>query len=445
MASKRKIVLGAGISGGGYHTATWRHPRDLDNASINMDYFVNAVKKAEMGKMDFVFLGDSLFINEKSNTQYFNRFEPLTLLSALAMITSQIGLIGTLTTTYSEPFNAARQFASLDHISNGRAGWNVVTSAQAGTALNYGKNEHLEHGQRYKIAEEFVEVTKGLWDSWEDDAFIRDKEKGIYFDKTKLHTLNYKGEFFSVQGPLNIGRSKQGYPVIAQAGSSEAGKTLAAKVADVIFTVQHNIEDAKTFYQDVKNRVISFGRSPDEVFILSGLHIIVGQTEEEANSKYQEIADLVNMEDALKDLSHYFNDIDFSQYPLDEPFPDLGEYASDGHKSFSDRLKKIAKEENLTLRQLAQRVSTPKGGNTFIGTPLQIADTIQEWFEAEAVDGFIINPGPIMPEGLNDFIDYIIPILQERGIFRTEYEADTLRGNLGLQIPVNRYSEKIHQ
>jgi FMN-dependent oxidoreductase (nitrilotriacetate monooxygenase family) len=331
----------------------------------------------------------------------------------------------------------ARQFASIDHLSNGRAGWNIVTSPLEGSALNYSKPAHPEHDLRYRMAQEFVDVTMGLWDSWEDDAFIRNKATGVFFDPAKMHRLHHTGEFFSVQGPLNIARSKQGRPVLIQAGSSEAGKAFAARVADAIFTSQGSLVEAVQFSQDVKRRAAQYGRNPQEVLIFPGCSPIVGHTHAAAEQKYQEIASLVDMQDALHYLGRYFNDIDFTQFALDEPFPDLGDFARNGWESTTDKLKQLAREEHLTLRQLAHRATTPK--TVFMGTPTHIADTMQAWFEAGAADGFMIS-GAVLPDGLTDFIDYVVPILQERGVFRTEYEADTLRGNLGLPKPQNRYT-----
>lgn len=416
----------------------WRHPNAVADASVNFDFYQRQALKAEEGKFDLAFVADGLFINEKSLPHFLNRFEPITILSALAAVTSRIGLVGTLSTSYSEPFTVARQFASLDHISRGRAGWNVVTSPLEGSALNYSKTieEHPDHAKRYRIAAEYLQVTRGLWDSWEDDAFIRDKQSGVFFDPQKLHQLNHKGEFFSVQGPLNIGRSKQGQPVVFQAGSSEDGKNLAAKEADAIFTGHPTLEDAKRFYEDVKGRAIAYGRSADDIVILPGISPIIGQTEEEAERKYEEIVHLVTIEQALNYLGRYFEHHDFSQYPLDEPFPDLGTLGQNSFQSTTDRIKRTAKEEGLTLRQVALREATPK--TLFIGTPVQIADRIQQWFEEGGADGFIV--GSSVPNGFNDFVHYVVPILQERGIYRTEYEADTLRGNLGLKVPVNRYT-----
>ncbi|MEW9701370.1 LLM class flavin-dependent oxidoreductase [Paenibacillus sp. SI8] len=440
MTQKKQLKLGAIIHGVGGNMSGWRHPDAIVDASVNFPYYKQQAQKAEAGKFDLLFIADGLFINEKSIPHFLNRFEPITILSALAAVTSKIGLVGTLSTSYSEPFTVARQFASLDHISSGRAGWNVVTSPLEGSALNYNKKleDHPSHPKRYRIATEYLQVAKGLWDSWEDDAFVRNKETGVFFDPEKLHTLNHKGEFFSVQGPLNIARSKQGQPVIFQAGSSEDGKNLAAKEADAIFTGQPTIEDAQNFYADVKSRAAGFGRSQDDIVILPGIGPIIGQTEEEAERKYQEVASLVTVKEALDYLGRFFDHHDFSQYELDAPFPELGDLGQNSFRSTTDRIKQNAKENGLTLRQVALQAATPRP--LFIGTPTQVADRIQAWYENGAADGFIVGSG--VPNGLNDFVDLVIPILQERGIYRTEYESDTLRGNLGLAIPTNRYAKE---
>jgi FMN-dependent oxidoreductase (nitrilotriacetate monooxygenase family) len=437
MTQQRKLRLGTFLGGTGSNMASWRHPHAVADATINLDYFKTLTRQAEAAKFDFAFFGDGLYISEKSHPNFLNRFEPLTLLAALAMVTTHIGLAATLSTTYSEPYTVARQFASIDHLSNGRAGWNIVTSPLEGSALNYSKPAHPEHDLRYRMAQEFVDVTMGLWDSWEDDAFIRNKATGVFFDAAKMHRLHHTGEFFSVQGPLNIARSRQGRPVLIQAGASEAGKAFAARVADAIFTSQGSLAEAVQFAQDVKRRAAQYGRNPQDVLIFPGCSPIVGHTMAEAERKYQEIASLVDIPDALHYLGRYFNDIDFTQFDLDAPFPDLGDFARNGWESTTDKLKHLAKAEHLTLRQLALRTTTPK--SAFLGTPTHIADTMQEWFEAGAADGFMIS-GAVLPDGLTDFIDHVVPILQARGIFRTAYEADTLRGNLGLPKPANRYT-----
>ena len=438
MTNERKMRLGAFLAGTGSNMASWRHPNAVADGAINLDYYRQLTRKAETAKLDFVFFGDGLYISEKAHPNFLNRFEPLTLLAALAMDTTKIGLAATLSTSYSEPFTVARQFASIDHISGGRAGWNIVTSPLEGSALNYSKAEHPQHDLRYRMAAEYIEVTKGLWDSWEDDAFVRNKETGQFIDPEKLHRVNHKGEFFSVQGPLTISRSKQGRPILIQAGSSEAGKDFASQVADAVFTGQANIDDAREFYQDVKGRAVKHGRRPEEILMLPGCNPIVGSTAAEAEQKYQEIANLVVIGDALNYLGRYFNDIDFTQYDLDEQFPELGDFARNGWESATDRIKKVSREEGLTLRQMALRSTTPKG--PFIGTAEHIADTMQAWFEAGAADGFMMNAS-VLPQGFDDFVDHVLPILKDRGLFRTEYEHDTLRGNLGLAKPANRYAK----
>ncbi|WP_338540390.1 LLM class flavin-dependent oxidoreductase [Paenibacillus tundrae] len=434
--AQRQLRLGANLNGVGNSISFWRHPDIPINASVSLDFYKKQALKAEEGKFDLLFIADGLFINEKSNPHFLNRLEPITLLSALAGATSHIGLVATLSTSYSEPFTVARQFASLDHISQGRAGWNVVTSPLEGSALNFGKGEHPNHALRYEIAKEHLEVVKGLWDSWEDDAFVGDKENGVFFDPAKLHTLHHKGKHFSVQGPLNVARSKQGQPVIFQAGSSESGKDLAARSADAIYTGHETLEEAREFYQDVKARAAAYGRNPEELLIFPGIGPIVGRTEEEAERKYQESAELVSIDQALNYLGRYFEHYDFSQFPLDEPFPDIGDLGSNSFRSTTDKIKQQAREQGLSLREVALLASTPR--TSFIGTPEQIADQIQEWFEGGAADGFNIRT--VVPNGLADFVDLVVPVLQERGLFRTEYEQDTLRGNLGLPIPHNRYS-----
>ncbi|MDR6718453.1 LLM class flavin-dependent oxidoreductase [Paenibacillus sp. 2003] len=434
--SQRQLKLGANLNGVGNSISFWRHPDIPINASVSLEFYKKQVRIAEKGKFDLLFIADGLFINEKSNPHFLNRFEPLTLLSALAGATSHIGLVATLSTSYSEPFTVARQFASLDQLSGGRAGWNVVTSPLEGSALNFGKGEHPNHALRYEIAEEHLNVVKGLWDSWEGDAFIGDKEQGVFFDPAKLHTLNHKGAHFSVQGPLNVGRSKQGHPVVFQAGSSESGKDLAARSADAVYTGHETLEEARDFYRDVKARAVAYGRKAKDILIFPGIGPIVGRSEEEAEQKYQEIAELVSIDQALNYLGRYFDHYDFSQYALDEPFPEIGEIGSNSFRSTTDKIKQQAREQGLTLRQVALLASTPR--TSFIGTPDQIADRIQEWFEGEAADGF--NVRTVVPNGLEDFVELVVPVLQERGLFRTEYEHGTLRENLGLEIPRNRYT-----
>jgi len=432
--SRKKLKLSVNLRGVGDSISDWKHPDAQPDASVNIEHYKRWAKKAEDARLDAIFIADGLYITEQSLPHFLNRFEPITLLSALAAVTSKIGLVATVSSTYSEPFTLARQFGSLDKLSNGRAGWNVVTSGTLdGAAQNYNKKT-VEHDAKYRLATEFLEVTKGLWDSWEDDAFVRDKQSGVFFDPAKMHTLNHTGEFFSVKGPLNIDRSLQGQPVIFQAGLSEPGRNFAAKFADAIYCIPQTITESIALREDIRRRAVSFGRSADDILVFPNISPIVGKTLEEAEQKYQEIASLVTIEDALKYTSRFFNHHDLTQYPLDEPalhLLDLVPTQQGSQKNIADALK-----SGKTLRQLALEVTTPR--SPFFGTPEQVADTLQEWFEAGAADGFmLVSFGPF---GLDDFLNNVIPILQERGLFRTEYESDTLRGNLGLTIPSNRYA-----
>ncbi|BBI35553.1 LLM class flavin-dependent oxidoreductase [Cohnella abietis] len=439
MGAHKQLKLGAMLHGISGNVGAWRHPEVPPDASVSLEFYKRQVLAAERSKFDFVFIADGLYITEQSIPHFLNRFEPITILSALAGITSRIGLVGTLSTTYSEPFTVARQFGSLDLISNGRAGWNVVTSPLAGSEKNHNNRKHPSHSERYAIADEHLGVVRGLWSSWEDDAFVHDKPSGVFFNPDKMHHLNHEGAYFKVQGPLNIARSKQGEPVIFQAGSSDSGKELAARSADAVFTAQGSLEDAKAFYKDVKERAVKYGRSPDDIVIAPGIAPIIGQTAEEAEAKYQEVASLASIDHALEHLGRFFEHHDFSQYPLDEPFPDLGELGKDSFQSTTNLIKRRAQEGGLTLRQLALELATPR--TPFVGTPEHVANLIEQWYREEAADGFVIRG--MLPSFYDAFIEQVVPLLQERGIFRQEYESDTLRGNLGLSIPQNRYSAAV--
>ncbi|ARF17131.1 LLM class flavin-dependent oxidoreductase [Sporosarcina ureae] len=438
MHVRKKLKLGTMIHGVGEKISDWRHPAIPSDASISFEFYKQQAQTSERGKFDFVFIADALYINEKSNPHYLNRFEPLTILSALAAVTSHIGLVGTLSTTYSEPFSAARQFASLDMLSNGRAGWNAVTSGLEKAALNFSKEvkDHPSHAARYRMAAEFVKIMKGLWNSWEEDAFIRNKETGQFFEPTKLHTLNYEGEFFSVQGPLNIGRSVQGQPVIFQAGSSKAGIAFSAQEADAVFAIMPALEEAQRYYKDVKEQATALGRNPDDVMVLQGISPIIGNTEEEAERKFGELASLVTIEQALAFLGRLFEHHDFSQYPLDAPFPDIGSIGQNSFRSDTDRIKIEARMQSLTLRQVALREATPR--TPFMGTAKQVAYLIEAWYEQNGADGFMLIPN--LPSELEAFVDEVVPILQKRGIFRTDYEGTTLRENLELPYVENYHS-----
>ncbi|MDC7683769.1 LLM class flavin-dependent oxidoreductase [Asticcacaulis sp. BYS171W] len=433
--SQSQLKLGFILHGVGPGWDDWRHPDAPVDASTNFQFYKKQAQAAERGKFDYLFVADSVSINARSSPHYLNRFEPLTILSALAAVTERIGLVGTATVTYTEAYNLARQFASLDHISGGRAGWNVVTSWLEGSAANFGKAEHLAHDTRYRLAEEYLDVVQGLWDSWEDDALVRDKATGQFLDADKLHTLNHAGEFLSVKGPLNISRSPQGQPVIFQAGSSEDGRNFAARAAEAIFTHQENLTEAQAFYADVKSRAVGFGRNPDQLYILPGARPFIGSTIAEAEARYTELAGLVSLENALRALGRSFNDHNFSVYDPDAPFPE--QVAAEGVKSnqsASGRILALAHEEGLSLREVALRVATPRGH--FIGTPELIADRFQQWLDGRGSDGF--NLFESVPGQLELFVDEVVPILQKRGIYKTDYKGATFRETLGLDVPENR-------
>jgi FMN-dependent oxidoreductase (nitrilotriacetate monooxygenase family) len=361
-------------------------------------------------------------------------FDPLTLLPALAMVTERLGLIATASTTYDEPYHVARRFASLDHISNGRAGWNIVTTSNPDAALNFGREDHLEHGARYRRAREFYEVVTGLWDSWADDAFIRDVESGIYFDPARMHVLDHKGEFLSVRGPLNVARPIQGWPVIVQAGASDAGRQLAAETAEVIFGSARTMADGRDFYADVKGRMERIGRPREHLKILPGVLVIVGETQAEAEEKKARLDGLVHPDSGIPNLSMRLG-TDASGFDLDAPLPDIPE--TNASRSGRQTLVDLARRENLTVRQLAQLVGG-YGGLQMVGTPAMIADQMEAWLSVEACDGFNVM-FPYVPGGLDDFVGRVVPELQRREIFRREYEGRTLRENLGLPRPQNRF------
>jgi len=434
--TQRQLKLGFILHGVGPGWDDWRHPDAQVDASTSLAFYKRQAQVAERGKLDYLFVADSVSINARSSPHYLNRFEPLTILSALAAVTDHIGLVGTATVTYTEAFNLARQFASLDHLSGGRAGWNVVTSWLAGSADNYGRDRHLEHAERYALAEEYLDVVQGLWDSWEDEALVRDKATGQFLDPERLHALNHKGAFLSVKGPLNISRGPQGQPVIFQAGSSEDGRSFAARHAEAIFTHQEDLAEAQAFYADIKSRARGFGRDPDKLAIVPGARPIVASTVEEAERLHGELAGLVTLENALRALGRAFNDHNFSVYDPDGAFPvAVAEEGRKSNQSASERILGWA-AEGLSLREIAWRVATPR--SHFTGTPEQIADRFQLWLESRGSDGF--NLFESLPGQLEVFVDQVVPILQARGLFRTEYPGHTLRETLGLDVPVNRHT-----
>lgn len=436
MSNPTPIRFGLMLHGAGGHMNSWKHPAGPADASVNLQFYIDTARKAEANGIAFAFVADGLFINEKSIPHFLNRFEPISILSALAVATSKIGLAGTISTSYSDPFTVARQFASLDLISKGRAGWNVVTTPLEGTASNYSR-QHPDHALRYEIADEYLEVTQGLWDSWDEDAVVRNRETGQFFDPAKLHTLNHKGRFFQVAGPLNIGRSAQGQPVIFQAGSSDAGVGLAGKYADAVFTHSPNLEATRAFLRQVKASAVAQGRQGSDVKIFPGIGPVVGATQEEAEAKYQAIRELLTVEEALAYLGRYFDHHDFSQYPLDAPFPELGEIGRNSFRSTTDRIKADARERGLTLRQVALEAATPR--SQFVGTGERVAEEIIRWVDEGAADGFILG-FPVLAQGLDDFVTHVIPVLEARGRYERTLPGATLRDHLGLPRKASRYA-----
>ena len=438
--ARRQLKLGLSMRQLGYHAGGWRHPDVPAAASMDIDFYVHLARRAEEGLFDLVFLADGVALRQRdepagslSRSNQNVELEPLTMLSAVAMMTRHIGLIATASTTYNEPYHIARKFGSLDHISRGRAGWNIVTSWSEAEARNFNREQHLDYDTRYDRAAEFVEVVKGLWDSWDDDAFLHDKESGAFYDPARMHVLNHRGRHFQVRGPLTVARCPQGRPVLVQAGASDQGQEIAAASADIVFTAQVELASAKAYYASVKDRLSRHGRSTEDVLMLPGLLPIVGRTETEARAKFQQLQDLIH---PLVGLSHVYGPMgDLSGFPLDGPVP---EPIDPELRSRAAVLLEHARAHNLTIRQLYLAASSGRGHRTVIGTPAQIADSMQEWVDAEAADGFNIVPSHL-PVALDDFVDLVIPELQRRGLFRTQYEGRTLRENLGLKRPLSRY------
>lgn len=446
MSSKRQIKLGVFLSPSGHHAAAWRHPETNPSGSTEFEHYKALAKIAEAAKFDAIFTADSDGAwggtgdrDIRSRREWSTGFEPITLYSALAAVTKNIGFVATASTTYNEPWHIARKFASLDLISGGRAAWNVVTSGNAEAAYNFGLEAHPDHGERYRRAEEFVQVVTGLWDSWEEGSHVYDKASGVYYDPDKQHVLNHVGEYFKVKGPLTVPRSPQGHPVIVQAGSSEPGRELAAKTSEVIFAAWQMLEDAQSFYRDVKGRAANkYGRNPDHIKILPGVYPVIGRTLAEAESKKEQLRELIDPKIGLALLSSLGGLEGLQDYNLDGPVPqDLPE--TNNNKSRQRLLLDLAARENLTIRQLYEWVAGARGHRVIHGTPEGIADQLEEWFANEAADGFNLL-APTYPGGLIEFADLVIPILRKRGLFRSEYESSTLRGNLGLPIPQNRYT-----
>lgn len=440
MSSDRKIKLNAFMRPTTIHTGSWRWPGAYADANFNFGHIKKFAQRLEEARFDSFFMADHLAVLNmpvealrRSTTP--TSFEPFTLLSALSQATDRLGLMATGSTTYDEPYHIARRFASLDHISGGRAGWNIVTTSNPDASRNFGKEDHLEHAERYRRAREFYDVVTGLWDSWSEDAFIRNQETGFFMDPDKMHRLNHEGDFFKVAGPLNIARPVQGWPVIVQAGGSDAGRQLAAETAEAVFAAQSNLEAGQAFYADVKGRMEQLGRNPDHLKIMPGCMVIVGDTVEEAKAKRAKLDSLVHEESAIASLSITLG-VDASKFDPDGPLPDdMPE--SNATKSGRDRAVLLAEREGLTVRQLAQRLGG-YSGLAMVGTPESIADEMEEWLETRGSDGFTIM-FPYLPQGLDDVVDRVIPEIQRRDLFRTEYEGKTLRENLGLPRPDNRF------
>ncbi|MGW6423010.1 LLM class flavin-dependent oxidoreductase [Nocardia sp. NPDC055053] len=439
--SRKTFHLNAFLMGVGHHEAAWRHPRTDAHRVLDVRHFQNLARIAERGKLDSVFFADTLAVGPRIERNTLAVFEPVTLLSAIATATERIGLIATASTSYNEPFNLARKFASLDHISAGRAGWNIVTSGSVDEAFNFGLDAIPEHARRYERAEEFVDVAVALWDSWESEAIVLDTEAGVFADPTRVHTLDYAGERFRVRGPLNSPRGPQGRPLLVQAGSSESGKEFAAHRAEAVFTAQRTVEEGVRFYRDLKSRLAKYGRAEHELKVLPGLVPFIADTVEEAKALEQEFTDLISPDYALRQLSSMLG-VDLTTHALDAPLPPLpAESEIEGGKSRFTLVKELAETEDLTVRQLIGKLGGGRGHRTFAGTPEQVADELQSWFDAGAADGFNIMP-PYLPGGLEDFVDRVVPILQERGLFRADYESTTLRGHYGLDPVESQFAQR---
>ena len=437
MARTKPFHLNLFIQSRGHHEASWRHPGASPLPLTDFDYYLEATQKARAGLFDSVFFADTLGVGEFLGNTAHSWLEPIAVLSALAATTDTIGLIATASTTYSEPFNLARQFSSIDHISRGRAGWNIVTSWSVAAAANFGDTSQVAHADRYKRAEEFVQIAKALWDSWDDDAVLDDRAGGMYADRAKVQAIDYEGEYYRVAGPLNIPRCPQGRPVIVQAGSSDTGRDFAARHAEAIFTAHLEKATAQAFYADLKQRVRTLGRDPSHAVILPGFSPVIAGTETEAQRLVQEMNELADPEVGLLRLSGRFGGHDFSHLPMDQPlsvadFPDPSTIQA--ARSRTEVIVNKVRNESPTLRELLATLAGARGHFTFAGTPEQTADLMQSWYQDGAADGFNLMP-PVIPEMLDIFVTEVVPILQKRGLFRTAYEADNLRGHYGLPRP----------
>ena len=435
---KRQLHLNLFINSRGHHEASWRHadssPLPLSDAS----YYVDCAQKAEAAKFDSIFLADVLATPDDVDRAARCWLEPITALGALSMVTTRIGLIATASTTYSEPYNLARQFASIDHMSNGRAGWNIVTSIHRGAARNFGLPDQLNHSERYEKGDEFVEVCKALWDSWADDAVVDDRARGLYARKDRIRAINHEGGHYRVAGSLNMPRSPQGRPVLIQAGSSDTGMSFAARHAEAVFTAHLTRESAQSFYRELKQRTVAAGRAPNQMLILPGLSPMIAGTEAEAKRMAREADDLCDSAVGVKRLGDHFGGHDFSHLPLDRPlrpedFPDPAK--NEAARSRSALIVDAVRRERLTLWQVLGKLAGARGHYVFAGTPEQVADLMEDWVENGAADGFNVMP-PLLPLMLEVFTREVVPILQKRGRFRAEYQGSMLRDHYGLARPV---------
>src|SRR5580698_3255152 len=425
--AKRQMHLGVFVLGTGNHSAGWRY--DGAATSNNQLAVIQEIARtAERGKFDLLFVSDGLVMNPGDHPSFLCRFEPTTLISVLSAITTHLGLGATVSSSYSEPYNVARIFASIDHISNGRAAWNIVTSTQPMAARNFSRDEQMEHEHRYEVANEFVDVVKGLWDCWEDGAIVADKTTGQFIDADKVRPLNHEGRFFKVRGPLNMARCPQGHPVIIQAGGSPSGLELAARTADVVFSVVPELEPAKRAYADLKGRMAKYGRAPEALCVLPGVMPIVGRTEAEARAKLAKLQGWITADNAATLVTSRIG-YDVSGHPMDGPVPPPP--VSEGGRTFPSVLYDMARREGMTLRDLYNLTAAARGHWVLCGTPARIADTLEQWFVEGAADGFNVLP-PYFPGAFDDFVDLVVPELQRRGLFRRDYEGMTLRGHFGL-------------
>ncbi len=446
-SGRPQLHFGAFLYTPGQHSAGWRHPDAVPSTDMDFAWYVRMARTAERGCIDTLFFQDTAAINGSGGLDGKSPYrpaqgrqvqlEPVSLISALAAVTERIGLISTATTTYNEPYNLARRFATIDHISGGRAGWNLVTSQVEDEAGNFGMDHHLEHGRRYERASEFFDVVAGLWDSWEDGAFLHDKASGVFYDTDRLHFLRHEGEFFKVRGPLNVSRTPQGRPVVAQAGSSDVGRELAARSADLVFTAQTVIPDGQAFCADLRGRAERYGRAGSDIKILPGLVPVIGRTDEEAFEKLAVLQSMIDDSIAMSSLARLCGDLDIYAFDRDGPLPPLP--VSNAAKARQALIVELAKKDGLSVIQVARFLATTQGHRLLVGSPRTVADSIEEWLLAGACDGFNLL-FPFFPGPLDDFVDLVVPELQRRGIYRTEYEGRTLRENLGVPVPPNRYT-----